>query len=238
MSEKAALRLDWCSHEAARYAVEKWHYSRRMPRGKLAKVGVWEDGRFIGAVLFGLGATPMVGRAEGMPAGHVCELVRVALTRHHTATSRIVALALRMLRRAMPGLRLVVSFADTAQGHVGTIYQAGGWLYVGGREEGNGAYRLRGRIYHPRTLHHLYGTGGASIPWLRAHIDPEATRLRTPVKHKYLMPLDERLRAELAPLVCPYPKPGRPRLESEAPATPGGHEGAAMRPGGSSHAVA
>lgn len=54
---KPTLKLDWCSHEAAKYAVEHWHYSKCMPKSKLAKVGVWEDDRFIGVVMFGVGAT-------------------------------------------------------------------------------------------------------------------------------------------------------------------------------------
>ena len=41
------------------------------------------------------------------------------------------AIALRLLARHSPGLRLVVSYADPAQGHVGTIYQAAGWTYLG-----------------------------------------------------------------------------------------------------------
>ena len=28
MSSKPVLRIDWATHEAARYACEKWHYSR------------------------------------------------------------------------------------------------------------------------------------------------------------------------------------------------------------------
>jgi hypothetical protein len=27
MSSKPVLKLDWCSHAAAKYAVEHWHYS-------------------------------------------------------------------------------------------------------------------------------------------------------------------------------------------------------------------
>ena len=52
---KPQLKLDWCSHEAAKYAVEHWHYSGRIPPSKLAKVGVWEDGQFIGAIVYGVG---------------------------------------------------------------------------------------------------------------------------------------------------------------------------------------
>lgn len=223
---KPMLRLDWCSHEAAKYAVEHWHYSRRMPKSKLARVGVWEEDKFRGVVIFGMGGTPMMGRAEGLPPFQTCELVRVALAPHQTPTSKIVAIALRFLKRGMAGIRLVVSFADTAQGHVGTIYQASGWFYVGGKEETNGAYRVNGKIVHPRSLHHRYGTGGQSIPWLRQHVDPNAERIKTPIKHKYLYPLDDDMRAKIAPLAKPYPK--RPRAESidaDAPAFQVGEDG-------------
>jgi hypothetical protein len=63
---KPVLRLDWCSHAAAKYAVEHWHYSQTMPVGKLAKIGVWEDNKYIGAIIFGLGGAALVmGRHTG-----------------------------------------------------------------------------------------------------------------------------------------------------------------------------
>jgi len=54
------LRLDWCSHAAAKYAVEHWHYSARMPKFKQIYIGAWESGRFIGAIIFGLSVTPPI----------------------------------------------------------------------------------------------------------------------------------------------------------------------------------
>lgn len=60
------LVLDWIDYKAARLAVESWHYSRRMPAGKLAKIGVWEDGRFIGAIIFGMGASCHLLRKYGL----------------------------------------------------------------------------------------------------------------------------------------------------------------------------
>jgi hypothetical protein len=59
------LYLDWCSHEAAKFAVEHWHYSKVIPKSKLAKIGVWEDGTFIGAIIFGVGATADLVKAYG-----------------------------------------------------------------------------------------------------------------------------------------------------------------------------
>lgn len=202
----ADLRLDWCSFEAAEFAVRAWHYSRSMPASRRVHVGAWEDGRFIGAVIFSRGNTPNIGRPFELSQSDICELTRVALRDHETPTSRVVAIALRMLRRQSPGLKLVVSYADPAHEHVGTIYQAGGWLYLGltGREC---LLHLNGRLRHPRTVGSRYGHRG--VDWLRQHVDSDAARVVLPAKHKYVFPFDADLRARLLPLVQPYPKRGR-----------------------------
>lgn len=206
------LRLAWCSHDAARFACSAYHYSRTMPAGKAVRVGVWEFERFVGAVLFSRGNTPHIGRPFGLPQWEVCELTRVALAEHQTRTSRIVAIALRMLRRLCPGLRLVVSYADPQQQHIGTLYQAMGWLYLGetGREC---VLRVHGRLRHPRTIGSRYGHRG--VAWLRQHVDPTAERLVLPAEFKYVLPLEDNLREQLRPLVQPYPKRER-SIDSDA----------------------
>src|SRR5688500_6166428 len=115
------LRLDWCSHTAAMFACKAWHYSRSLPTPPLVRVGVWERGAFVGCVLFSRGANKHLGSAFGLGQTEVAELLRVALREPETPVSRIVSVAVRMLRRHCPGLRLVVSFADPEQGHVGAI---------------------------------------------------------------------------------------------------------------------
>lgn len=115
-----------------------------------------------------------------------------------------MAIALRMLVTQSPGMRLIVSFADSEQGHHGGIYQATNWLYLGSKEYH--AYRVNGAIVHPKTLHSRYGKGGQSVPWLRRHIDPSAERIRNGKKHKYVMPMDAVMRLKLLPLSKSYPK--------------------------------
>lgn len=200
---KIDLKLDWCSHEAAKYAVEKWHYSGQIPSASI-KIGAWENGEFVGVVIFGRGAASEIGSPYKLPQTQICELVRIALRQHKTPVSIIVAIALKMLRRQSPGLRLIVSFSDTAQGHHGGIYQAGGWVFVGSQEYH--AYRVNGKLVHPKTLHSVYGVGGQSIPWLRAHVDPKAERVKNGTKHKYLYPLDVDMALQIEPLRKPYPK--------------------------------
>jgi hypothetical protein len=198
------LHLDWCSYEAAKYAVEHWHYSGTMPKSKLVRVGVWEAGEFIGVVIFGVGATDQLGQPYGLAKTQCCELVRVALCKHEAPVTRIVAIALKMLRDANPGLRLVVSFADPEHAHVGTIYQAGNWLFVGRSLESD-EYIVNGKRWHGRSLRHGKPSHLTTRQYA-ARLDPNYKRVKGSSKYRYLMPLDDAMRKQIAPLAKPYPK--------------------------------
>jgi len=191
-----SLQLDWCDRNAAKYAVTHSHYSRTMPCGKLVTVGVWESERFIGAVIFGRGATPQVAKSFKVKQTQMAELVRVALRNHDTPTSRIVAIALRMLRRQSPGLSFVVSFADaTNQGHVGTIYQAGNWIYLG--ESAARWLLINGKERHPRLQ-----LRGYRRKYPEAKI--EYTGLK--IKHRYVYPFEQSFRTKFEGMSMPYPQ--------------------------------
>ena len=202
----AELKVDWATHEATKHACENWHYSGCLPTGKLVKVGAWEDGRFIGVVIFSRGAAPNIGKPYGLPQTEVCELTRVAMRDHTVPVTQVVAVALKFLRRTNPGMKLVVSYADPMQGHHGGIYQAGNWIYTGAVPMR--WIRIHGKLTHPRSLYAKYGT--QSVPWLRANVDPSATWEVVPDKHKYLMPLDKATKRRMDALAKPYPPRVRP----------------------------
>lgn len=202
------LRIDWATHKAVVYACEHWHYSRCVSLGKCVRVGVWEDGKFIGIVLFARGAARHLGRPYGLTQGEVCELTRVALREHATPVSRIVALAIKFLRRASPGMRLIVSFADEARGHFGGIYQAMNWIYTG--VSLSSYFVVRGELMHPKSVETKYGRFTQRLDWIRENVDPDATRIAQAPKHRYLYPLDEEMRTKIQPLALPYPKAPTP----------------------------
>ncbi len=216
------LRLDFCDTKAAKHAVMRWHYSRAMPAFKLVRIGVWESGRFVGVVLYGVGANRHIARPFKLKDTQVCELVRVALAPASTRkypTSKCVAISLRMLKRQSPGLKLVVSYADAGQGHVGTIYQATNWIFLGAATQPY--LKVKGKITHPRTLYDRYGRGGQSLPWLRENVDPNAQRVKMPAKLKYVWPYDKALREQLEQISQPYVK-SVGSIGSDVPTTPGG----------------
>ena len=231
---KADLKLDWCSHEAAKYAVEHWHYSGTMPIGKVAKVGVWELGEFIGVVLFSTGASPQLHKVFGVTRFEVAELVRVALREHASAVTRVIAIAIRMLKAKNPGLRVLVSFADPEEGHIGGIYQGGNWVYCGRSAPGLYYRTQDGKVTHNRNL---AGPEGFRVNWnskehqreqkrygeqLRSGLaDGSIQRVVMQPKYKYAMPLDAEMQRQIEPLRKPYPK----RAGSAGSGTPGDQPG-------------
>jgi len=117
--------------------------------------------------------------------------------------SKILSIAVKMLKRAMPGIRLLASYADLDRGHLGKIYQASNWVFVGetGHETG---IVLNGKLTHRRTINSKYGT--SDMDWLHEHVDLCARRVEGKPKFKYLFPLDNEIAARVKLLSKPYPK--------------------------------
>lgn len=193
-SNKPTLKIDWATHEAAKYACETWHYSQCLPAGSLVKIGVWENDKFIGVVIFSRGATPNLCKPYNLTQLECCELTRIAMKQHVTPVSRVLAIAFKFFKQRTPNMRLVVSFADPSQQHHGGIYQATNWIYTG--KSADAKFGLLGdKEIHPRTISTMSPAQRAKLKWVLK-----------PGKHRYLMPLDEDMRKRVAHLSKPYPK--------------------------------
>lgn len=225
----AILTVEPCTNTAARYAVEHWHYSGKLPRGqaRTARYGVWEDGRFVGAIIFGPGASIDLHRPYGIDRDQVGELLRVALGEHERPTSEIVSRAVAVIAKQNTGLRLLVSFADPFHGHVGTLYQAMNWLYTGRSSDDFEVYHA-GRWWHSRQIRKTeafyFGKNTRNSPARLTHEEIRALPRRArPGKYRYLKPLDRAMRRKVAPLALPYPRGSG--LDGELPADQAGGAG-------------
>ena len=147
------ITLKKATAEAVRYACLKYHYSRCVPSSSYSYNVYNARNEWCGVILFGNGATPNIATPFGMSQGEVLELVRVALNGKQPCTSECVAAALRRLHADAPQIKIVVSYADADQNHLGIIYQATNWIYLG--LNGNGdrsAFIIHGKKTHPRTI--------------------------------------------------------------------------------------
>lgn len=204
MSGRPELKLAWCSHEAAKFATSRWHYSKSISSGKNVYIGVWEGEKFVGVIVFGVGSGNVTnGTKYGLAKSHeMAELTRVALTKHEWPVSRMLRIAVAMVKKQSPKLRLLVSMADQREGHHGGIYQGAGWIYTG-ETKPDVEYFSGGEWRHHRTV-----TSSRSAKGLPSR--------PLPPKHRYLMPLDDEIKSVVMKLARPYPK----RVESAAGGTP------------------
>ena len=168
-----------------------------MPKSRQVYVGVWEKNKFIGVVMFGKSVTPYLGHAYGLSHTECAELTRIALSAHKSPVSQIATIAIRLLKKQSPKLRLLVSYADPNVGHVGSIYQAMNWVYVGSSSKIK-QYYWRGQWRNDTPMFKAF----KSNQKLR-----EICESRELIeKHKYLYPLDDEMRKQIEPLHKPYPK--------------------------------
>jgi hypothetical protein len=199
-SSGSALRMDWATYASAKYAIEHWYYTRSMPRGRLVRIGAWEGERFVGVIMFGYGANNHLGRPYGLQSHECVEMVRVAMRDHVAPVTRMLRIAIMMLRKKCPGLRLIVSFADPTAGHGGGIYKGGNWIQ-GGMTGCADEFVVHGTTLHGRSARMRSSSGVdaqlVTLDWLRKHKDPNATKVKGTSKLRFLMPLDVEIRERI-----------------------------------------
>ena len=169
------------------------HYAHRLPSISYA-YGLFDEDEMVGCITFGSPASPSLvkGVCGGQYRKEVIELNRLVLKNNHpNEASYLASQALKML----PKPRVVVSYADTAQGHVGTIYQATNFLFTGTTK--------------PRTD---IDTGDKHSRHYEGITDYSKRKFRS-AKHRYIMLLGSKVERKhmqkaLRYQILPYPKCG------------------------------
>jgi len=173
------------------------HYAKRIPQIMYA-FGLYEQNNLIGVVTYGIPASPAlcVGVCGKEWADKVLELNRLCLQDNSkNQSSFLVSNSIKLL----PKPTIVVSYADTAQGHIGYVYQATNFLFTGTTKE--------------RT-----DMGGRDGKHSRHSKDPSIRVFRS-AKHRYIYfhgtkPQKKLLRSLLKYDVEPYPKGDSKKYDS------------------------
>ena len=153
------------------------HYALRIPQIMHA-FGLVRGSELLGVVTYGIPANCSFSNLE-YP---ILELNRLVLLHNRkNEASFLIANSLRQI----PTPHVVVSYADTAMGHIGCIYQATNWIYTG-ESASRDKFKVFGDVKHSKTIFEKYGTN--SLGALRASgVEIEAEKM--PPKHRYFYPL-------------------------------------------------
>lgn len=189
------MRLEKASKEAMKYACKHFHYSKSIPDCPFG-YSVFENDKWCGCVLYGRGANNNLAKEFGLKQGEVIELVRMALNGKQSCTSKVLALSLKLVKKDCPLAKIIVSYADTEQGHTGIIYQATNWIYLGASicNTGYAIDPRDGKVKHTRILNSKYG----SIKGFKY--------VSKPPKHKYMYCIDKSLKDKYTKKKKTYPK--------------------------------
>lgn len=197
------MRLEKASYQAIKYACLHFHYACAVPQTRIGYSVFNSLDEWCGVILVSNGANQFIASSFNMVQGQVVELVRIALNGKQECTSQALAMALKLLKTDAPAVKIIVSYADRNQGHIGTIYQATNWYYIGEYASERGVM-LKGKLTHRRSVNSKYGT--SNIDWLREHVDPNAQVIKGETKIKYVFPLDKRCLKFIKSMSKPYPK--------------------------------
>lgn len=195
------MRLEIASHKAVKYACMNFHYAKAVPVNTFGYSVFNDAGEWCGVVLFGSGATNNLAEPYGLKQGQVFELVRVALNSKHGITSKVISMALKLIKKDLPLVKLIVSYADSDQNHYGIIYQATNWFYT--NYSTDNVFLINGVKMHRRSLNSKYGTSSyEALKNKGLNVIP----IKTKPKWKYIYPLDKSLIPLCKSLSKPYPK--------------------------------
>jgi len=178
------------------------HYAHRMPSIQKS-FGLFKDGEMVGVCTYGIppSHTLLKGVCGEEFKKDVMELNRLVLKYNiKNEASQLVGQSLKKL-----GNKIVVSYADGAQDHLGIVYQATNFLYTGRTKPVKEIY-LKSRP----DIHHTTYRGKTYAQMEEEHGDDVGYRMRS-IKHRYVIFVGDKrfkksARKALKYKVSPYPK--------------------------------
>lgn len=149
------MRLTKANSKAIKYACKNFHYSKSVPTIQYAYNVYNNNNEWCGVIIYGGGANNNLAKSFDLKNGEVLELERVALNGKQEQTSKAVALSLKLLHKENPIVKMIVSYADHRQKHLGIIYQATNWIYLGQSTTSDFQYYYKDKWTHQRTIDSL-----------------------------------------------------------------------------------
>ena len=134
------ITVDTISRDIANRIIKENHYSKSICFVSSVNLGIFWKGMLCGVAQFGNGINPKGSTkwVEGSTHHQFLEFNRMWLSdiAPHNSESRAIGLIFKWFRKNRPDIKWLLSFADGANGKVGTIYQATNWIYTGYDRQG------------------------------------------------------------------------------------------------------
>lgn len=193
------LTYDWLLHK---------HYAKRIPTISYA-FGLFKEKILVGILTIGIPASPSL--CEGICGKEykhlVYELNRLCVNEglEKNVLSFFVSSSLKLIKDEL----ILISYADTSQGHNGYIYQATNWIYTGLSVKMK-EWKMKNTNFHSKTLCDKFSIEERKNSKQFEFIE----RAR---KHRYIIFLGKNkklYRSKLNYPILPYPKGDNKRYDA------------------------
>lgn len=135
MTSAKDIRVAPIARKDADALVKRVHYSGTVVLNSQLHLGVFLNGRLEGVMQFGppLDKRKAQALVTGSGWNDFIELNRMAFSDRlpRNSESRAISVAIRLIRKAYPHIRWILSFSDGSQCGDGTIYRASGFVLTG-----------------------------------------------------------------------------------------------------------
>jgi len=195
-----------CTLEEARDICINKHYLHRVPN-ICAHYGLYKNELLLGIVTFGIPPSPYLMKICGEEyKGSVLELNRLWCydIAPRNSESFLISQGIKLLKKDKPHIKILVSFADTREDHLGYIYQASNWFFTGWSIPGGGSIVINGKEFHPKNLNNKYNT--SDLNKLKVILNTENIHYRPRSKKcRYVYFIGSKVENKLLKGLCKYP---------------------------------
>jgi hypothetical protein len=209
------LSVKWTDPSITIKMVLENHYTHSVACGVLVSLGVYDSEKLSGCILYSLpkypqmfkSISPLITRQQD-----VLELTRLWISDKlgPNVESWTIGKSFRFIEDNFPQVKVLVSFSDKGQNHLGIIYQSTNWYYLGlTNGQGSQVYIINGKRLTSRGIFHRFGQGYNTDEL--GKIYPNLQIVEGTQKHRYILPIGSKLwkRKLMSSLYTkpqPYPK--------------------------------
>ena len=206
MIEKYTIKK--ITYEETKPYLLEIHYAKRMPSISYS-FGLYRDGEMCGVITYGSppSSTLRRGLAGDKNIKNILELNRLCLKDNlKNEASILVGKSLKLLPPS-----IVISFADTEQGHLGIVYQATNFFYCGLSAKRTD-WKIKGQEHlHGQTIADRYRGIPNRAEAIRAEYGDDFYLKPRPRKHRYVYfvgnkKVIKQFKEDLKYKIQPYPK--------------------------------
>ena len=188
------MRLEKASFKAIKYACLNFHYAKAVPTYSIGYSVFNDNNEWCGVILFGGGASVNMPTKFNLKNGQYLELNRMALNGKQSSTSKVLSIAIKLVKKECKTVKMLFSYADKGKNHNGIIYQATNWIYIENIESSGTEYFINNVWKHDRGRYN-WKVDFKTLP-----------KRKKAGKHKYVFPLDKKLIDICNKIKKPYPK--------------------------------